>query len=480
VNSSIGSEARRADRKSVLGNVACYGPLGPGFALWLALLAGASLWLARGAGAARLQSLSIWSAFALAAAALCIFRNLEPLLAGMLLVILAAAVLTLVETAGTSLRDARVSDYFFTGVKLPLYIATLAPQLLGHIDHKALSRHPGVPGILRGLAMALPVLVVFGALFAAADATFNRYALALTAIVPDLPRHVLMIFVFGWIAIGLLALACRLHQPAQRPSAQPLALGTTEATVILGLVSALFVLFVLLQLGYLFGGSAVIESTSGLTVADYARRGFFELVIVAALTLVLLFVIGTTDCERRVLRRFGFVLIGCVLVMLCSALQRLLLYTDTFGLTLGRVTALVFMLWEVANLLSFAATVLQGRIGGFVSGLVISGLCSLLALGAIDPAGRVASFNIQRALKSQGELDVAYLLTLGSDAVPPLLASFDALPREARCAMAEPLLDRYLSDPQRSEDWRNWNASRAAARAAVAAKAPELRARSTC
>ena len=53
-------------------------------------------------------------------------------------------------------------------------------------------------------------------------------------------------------------------------------------------VDLLFLAFVLVQFRYLFGGAELVRGLTGMSYADYARRGFFELVAVAALSLPLL------------------------------------------------------------------------------------------------------------------------------------------------------------------------------------------------
>src|SRR5207244_2088993 len=57
-------------------------------------------------------------------------------------------------------------------------------------------------------------------------------------------------------------------------------IGNVESTIFLGSVNALFLAFIMVQLAYLFGGQANI-SAQGFTYAEYARKGFFELVAVA-------------------------------------------------------------------------------------------------------------------------------------------------------------------------------------------------------
>lgn len=452
------------------------GLFGVGLVLWLGLLAGAALRLTRTASLTRRRSLLLWSGVAMLAALMTVLRDLEPLIPLQLFVVLGAAVLTSLETGGLTLRAARVRDYFIAGFSLPLQLVAGAPQLLQQADVGSTLRHQRTPAVVRGVMLALPLLLVFGSLFAVADAGFSRYVGSITNVVSIAAlQHLLLVLVFAWLGASLLRIACRKPAGAAAASSAPTAvirIGVVETHVVLALVSALFVAFVLLQLGYLFGGSEVIVGTSGLTVAEHARRGFFELVIVAALTLALLLACSATDCDRKLLRRYGTVLIVCVLVILASALQRLWLYTDAFGLTLSRFSALLAILWLVFNLLSFAATVLRNNPTGFASGIAVSLLACLLLLAAVNPAALVARINLERSAQQGIALDMHYLLNLRADALPLILQRYATLDAAAQCQVALHVGERYpvpLTDaPVVADDWRLWNLARSRARAAVA------------
>src|SRR3712207_1338717 len=95
---------------------------------------------------------------------------------------------------------------------------------------------------------------------------------------------------FAWVSAGLLwvALVARNPDSLAFPRPAALSLGIVEVGVILGLLDALFLAFVAVQVRYLFGGAERVVETAGLTYAEYARRGFFELVTVTALVLPLL------------------------------------------------------------------------------------------------------------------------------------------------------------------------------------------------
>src|SRR5690606_39562450 len=107
---------------------------------------------------------------------------------------------------------------------------------------------------------AVPLLFVFTALFTSADATFERYVGTLgDLLVADLPRHAAVALGLAWLAGGLLSAV------AAGVAANPLhrlplpRVGAEECQVVMGLLAALFCSFVVLQLGYLFGGRELID-----------------------------------------------------------------------------------------------------------------------------------------------------------------------------------------------------------------------------
>ena len=100
----------------------------------------------------------------------------------------------------------------------------------------------------------------------------------------------------------------------------------------------------------LFGGRVPCPATAGLTYAEYARSGFWQLLVVTGLTFV---VVGTrlegrrrAHATRRLVLRFLLGALLCLtLVVLVSALHRLRLYEDAFGLTRLRLLAEGIALW---------------------------------------------------------------------------------------------------------------------------------------
>jgi hypothetical protein len=141
---------------------------------------------------------------------------------------------------------------------------------------------------VRTVVLSVLLVVVFGALFASADALFARWA---GALVPDLTVGSLVLRVFVLAAFGGLALAGtyvalnppqveRLALPAGSPVARRF-----EWLVPVSLVVLVFAVFVVAQLTAMFGGHDYVRRTTGLTYADYVHQGFAQLTVVTLLTL---------------------------------------------------------------------------------------------------------------------------------------------------------------------------------------------------
>jgi hypothetical protein len=268
--------------------------------------------------------------------------------------------------------------------------------------------------VVRGLLLAAPVVFVFMILLAHADAIFAAGLLALLDVdLAWLVGHLLGTLVCTWIAAGLLRAAVLRRSPLHGAPARPawLGLGAVEVAVVLGLVDALFAAFVWVQVRYLFGGATWVQATAGLSYAEYARRGFFELVAVTALVLPLLLVshwLSETDPRaRRVFSALAGAQVLLVLVMLASALERMRLYRGEYGLTQLRLYTTAFMIWLGALLVWFALTVLPGRRGAFAPGALASVLVAVAALHAFDPDRRILETNRDHVMVSTSTMPAA-------------------------------------------------------------------------
>ena len=384
-----------------------------------------------------------------------------------------------------------------------------AGSAAAHPDAKAASPAPTAPGsagsrlrlgrlrplvpVLRGLLVAIPIVAVFSVLFASADAVFARFAGDLLAWQVDLEDAVQRSMVVGsvaWVWAGLFAFSGGLLPTLVGSEAAPgprsprgeggvPRLGSVEASTILVVLDLLFVAFVALQVAYLFGGRDTL-ATAGLTYADYARRGFFELVAVAVLAVALAVALDLAVGRRsRVQLGVSLALLTLTAVVLVSAFVRLRLYQDAYGWTELRFLVVVAIGWLAAALAIVAGLLLTRRAVWTLHVLGVLLLVTIGGMNVVGPQAFVAERNLERAIDpslvppdGRTGLDVPYLSTLGDEAVPAVVAAIDRLPDAADRAWLSRFLQGRAADLRERPDllgWPAWNLSRERARQAVAA-----------
>jgi Domain of unknown function (DUF4173) len=332
-------------------------------------------------------------------------------------------------------------------------------------------------GVARGLALGSPLLALFGGLFIAADAVFKSFA---TEVLPNFDHpveHFAIVLGAAWLSMGLLRdlLAAREEERLVSPALigrthVRLSLGTTEVVIALGALNALFLAFVLVQLRYLFGGQALVEARTQLTYAEYARQGFFELVAVAVLVLLVLLAAdallrGEESRGALLVRGLSWCLLALVFVVMVSALQRMRLYEEVYGLTQLRIYAVGIIGWLGVVFAWFGLTVLRGRRCSFALGAVVAGFAATAVLNVVNPDALIARTNLDRS-----RVDIPYVAGLSDDAVPALLERLPCLRPDLRRALALELLRRTPA----GSDWRSFNLARSRADVLLAEHHDEL------
>lgn len=355
--------------------------------------------------------------------------------------------------------------------------------------------------IVRGLLLALPILAVFTGLLGSADLIFAQKLDALLDF-PDTAEIILRILLLlwiAWLAVGAMAYAvtrgARVLSAEQAakvgntplPRRKTAILGSIETTIVLGLVNILFAAFVALQFVYLFGGASNI-SIDGYTYAEYARRGFFEMVLVAVLALgmILFLNIATKRNIKRqanVFNALSTLMLVFVTVMLVSAHQRLQLYEMMYGFTLLRLQSHTFILWLALGIVwvifilwrhpQRAAIGLFICLLGFVAHLNIMNPDALIvrhnvaryqSIKAIigDTAAYVEKVPSFRRTYSNSALDTYYLTTLSDDAIPELLTILDQIPEDSAEMLRENLIHRgeLLTRIRNNGSWKSWHYTR--------------------
>ncbi|HEU0051968.1 MAG TPA: DUF4173 domain-containing protein [Longimicrobium sp.] len=457
-------------------------PWGANLALWTLALAAAGVGLERWTDAEEGVRVE-WVPFAVGAAVLMAWRDSATLKALDLTALLVVLGLAMFRARGGVPRLAGLTETV-TGLAESLFDTLAGAVRLvakdvrwGELPRGRWGRHAAAAG--RGVLIAAPLLLVFGALLVAADAAFEKLVSTTFAIdLPTLFSHLFLATVFAWAAGGVLrslVLADARPEPMLGPRRAPPSLGVVEVATVLGLLNVLFLAFVAVQAAYLFGGDAMVTAPGTTTYSVYAKRGFFELVTVAGLVLPLLLGLHwllrkENARDERIFRVLAGAQVALLMVIMASALHRMRLYVGAYGLTEIRLYTTAFMVWLAAVFGWFAFTVLRGRRDRFTFGALVAGLEAVVVLHAVNPDAVIVRANAARP-DAAVRFDARYAASLSADAVPALLRSFPRVSEAERCQVSTRLLKRW-SEP---EDWRAWSLGRARARAAVESSEAVLR-----
>ncbi len=397
--------------------------------------------------------------------------------------------------------------------------------------------------VLRGVAIALPLMLIFGALFMAADAAFEGWVnRAFNFEIDTVVSHVLLTSVFAWLTAGYFrsmvghsffgavtgsegnatssekaspqssyvkrvaeepvsadgslpnnaTILEHINAPDDVPfekaadaDAVPIAepaktdwqnidssklppvftLGTVEISIIFGSLIALFGAFVVAQLPYLFGGLELVQNTPDFKLAEYARRGFGELVAVSALLLPIMLVghwLVRKDkaITGNLFKILAGIQIALLFVIMASAVQRLALLTGNlgYGMTTVRLYPLIFMAWLAVVFVWFSATVLRGARQHFAWGALWAAFAILGFTNLMNPDKFIVEHNI--ALMREGrEFDAEYNASLSDDSLPSIFMALPELHEDGARRVVYRIARRHCEKLEQ-KDVRGWSLPR--------------------
>lgn len=322
--------------------------------------------------------------------------------------------------------------------------------------------------IIKGVLIAVPLLLIFTFLFSVADEIFENRLDAVvqwmrTQFLQDLLGRVLLTLFFSWLAAaGLWFLVSNKQKPLKIEPDEAFFkpfLGMTETSIVLVSLNLLFAFFLLIQFQYFFAGKANI-SLEGFTYAEYARRGFVELLWAASIAGLVFYALAAVTKRESKARQTAFSILSSLLlvqvgVILVASYQRILLYEDAYGLTHVRLIPQIFTFFLAAILLALVVMEWRKQFKRLALVLLVAFILFTITVAGINVDQRIARVNIERAIEGKN-LDYEYLVyQLSDDAVPYMFEKIESgdLPDGIRANLTKVLVCRDSQEPSRQRPW---------------------------
>jgi len=320
-----------------------------------------------------------------------------------------------------------------------------------------------LPKVLLGILISVPVLAIIIWLLSSADIVFKN--LFVNIPVSKIIKHFLVVIsVFIYTVCFLWSLLKAFDEREKSTYERikwKLFFDPVILLTILVLINVIYAVFSVIQFAYLFGGSSFVLPSS-YTYAEYARRGFFELVVVSIINFgILLFGIVFVKKENKkiftAIRAFLTLLVVFTFVLLASAFYRMLVYEQAYGFTYLRVFVQTFMIMLFFLSIVNIIYIWYSKIPIIKSYFIIS-LAVYIIMNFANVDVVIAKNNINRYYKT-GQIDMAYLKGLSYDAVPEmqkLLVSVKDSSDPYEKQIAEDIIEDFEEKKIKLEDQKSW------------------------
>ena len=315
--------------------------------------------------------------------------------------------------------------------EFPSPVMQMGTYLKGH----KIKKNSNLLYVLIGFAIAIPLVAVLLILLASADAVFGNTlvnlinSLSLSNNFGNIIGLTLMLIVGYVVPYSFTKYISENNivlKQGKSNTNEPIV-----ATIVTGMISLLYLIFSTIQIVYLFMGKGKLPAN--YTYAEYAREGFFQLLLINIFNIILIFICLDFFKDSKVLKLILTVISGCTFIMIASSAYRMMMYIGEYGLTFTRV----FVLWILAVIalvmIGFLFRIFKESFDIFKFSTIVVTTCFLvLSLSHVDYFIAKYDLNMYKQMKKHYSaedvyeyVDYDYLMGLSTDAAPAIMEHKD-------------------------------------------------------
>lgn len=376
--------------------------------------------------------------------------------------------------------DAMFIKDIFYGIFNRAFGYTSKPFVVGFSTiriRKSAEKYDVIKKVLIGLAISIPLLMIIVSLLSSADRVFDHFIGEISGLfnninISDFSLQGIIALIITMIVFSYLwsfsnpNISLKNQQQGSIETNKS-SLDPIISITILSVINCVYVVFTIIQFAYMFG-SVNNALPPDFTYAEYARRGFFELLIVTLINFSLLLssIIFTRKGGKLVIRTVRILhslLVLCTVVMLFSAYFRMSLYEAAYGYTYLRVLTHIFMIFLCVLFLIAFYKIWNEHISLLKPYIVIT-IMAYMIINFINIDVLIAKNNIDRYIET-GKLDTHYLRNLSYDSIPELVNLLND-------KNVYPDIKKYLAEQQedisKKQSWQSFNLSQHKAKQVLA------------
>lgn len=313
-----------------------------------------------------------------------------------------------------------------------------------YLKNTRLFKNDRFRNIMIGIVIAIPLLWVVMALLSSADQLFSSLTKSIYEVLFSSDIFMIGIIVlFGFlVCYGVICGAAAQTRREKSLNEDKAAADPAIAITAMLILCFVYVMFSGIQMIYLFANGLFVLPQE-FTFAEYARRGFFELLAVSVINIILMLVCTTIFGESKLLRIILTVISICTYIMIASAAFRMLLYIGAYHLTFLRLFVLWFLLVDAMILAGVIISMYNRKFPLFHFCVVVISICYLI-FSFSKPDYFIARYYIGHK-ELLNEDDITFLTKdLSYDAAPAVLpVIFET----------EPQFINKSGETEKYEDW---------------------------
>ena len=294
---------------------------------------------------------------------------------------------------------------------------------------------PKTKKVLISCLIVLPVVAIVISLLSSADMIFGELFDAIFGKILDFLEKLifddfigrLIVFLVVFFAIGTTMMYLLYEFSNKKETEVKEEKKNRDLFTIKLLVSVLNVIYVIFDVIQI--KSLMLHSvSSGINYAEYARQGFFELLVVSVINIVIILVskkYETKDNKKefKFINIMNVIMVFLTIIIIISSFLRMNLYESAYGYTTLRVLVYATLMTETILMIPTVMYIFNSDVKIMRCYLYIS-LTSYLVLNFINIDYMVARRNVDRYYINN-KIDVDYLKNYGHDNIPILIELYD-------------------------------------------------------